>query len=64
MKQISLVNSKRKIDVADEHFNAVYAYNWYHDPDTDFAFRRLRDGSIEFLHNFLARRVAHWADDE
>jgi hypothetical protein len=65
MKKISLVNSNRKIEVDDEHFEVVNAYRWYLDRETGFAFRIVGwDGSMEFLQNFLARRVAHWADDE
>lgn len=60
MRQLSLVNSDLKVEVADEHFSLVNAYNWYHDLDTDFAFRILSDGEIEFLHNFISRRIAHW----
>lgn len=65
MREIPLVNSDRKVEVDDEHFELVNSYRWYLDHETGFAFRIVGwDGSMEFLQNFISRRVAHWADDE
>lgn len=60
MKEISLVNSELKIEVADEHFEAINVHRWYRDDETGFAFRIVGCGGFEYLHNFLSRRVAHW----
>ena len=65
MKTIDLVNSEQKAQVADEHFELVNAYRWYLDSETGFAFRIVGfDGSLEFMQNFILRRVAYWSDDE
>lgn len=61
MKEIQLVNSTITVKVADEHFEVVNAYQWYYEADSRFAFRIIdQEGNIEYLHDFLSRRVAHW----
>lgn len=60
MKEIDLVNSDLKAKVDDDDFEAVNVHKWYYDADTGYAFRILADGGIEFMQNFIMRRVAYW----
>lgn len=61
MKEITLVNSELKAKVDDEDFAAVNAYHWWYDYETGYAFRVVdREGGIEYMHDFILRRVARW----
>lgn len=63
MKELSY--SELKDRVGAEYVEVVNVHKWYVDQETGFAFRIVgKEGGLEYLHNFLARRAAHWADDE
>lgn len=61
MKEIALQNSTLKAKVDDQDYDAVNSHLWYYCADTGYAFRFVdREGRIEYMHDFILRRVAHW----